>query len=340
MLEAKAEYVAAHGLSRTDWFLSRAQSFGRLGCAVTPFSNLMLSTKLSRWFIEKLFGIARARKLPQFARQTLLKSLRRRTAKSDRGRPVVYFVDHFANYHDTELGQAFLRILDHFGQPWIVPEGQDGSGMAMISAGDLEAAREVAEHNIRELAEYARDGYRIVCTEPAAALCLKEEYPRILDHPDVSIVAAQAMDAGSYLLSLHEQGVLRTNFAPIDLTAGVHTPCHAKALGYAPYTELLKLIPGLTLVDINLGCSGMAGAYGLTATHFEQSLEIGRPLIERMQQPDLNIGLTECSSCRLQMEQGTSTPTLHPIKLLALAYGLMPEIRKRLKPNTRRLTVS
>jgi hypothetical protein len=26
------------------------------------------------------------------------------------------------------------------------------------------------------------------------------------------------------------------------------------------------------------------------------------------------------------MEQGTSKPTLHPLKLLALAYGLLPEI--------------
>jgi len=25
------------------------------------------------------------------------------------------------------------------------------------------------------------------------------------------------------------------------------------------------------------------------------------------------------------MEQGTDKPTIHPIKLLALAYGLMPE---------------
>ena len=28
----------------------------------------------------------------------------------------------------------------------------------------------------------------------------------------------------------------------------------------------------------------------------------------------------------MQMEQGTTKPTLHPIKLLALSYGLMPEI--------------
>ena len=55
---------------------------------------------------------------------------------------------------------------------------------------------------------------------------------------------------------------------------------------------------------------------------------------------DLNIGATECSSCKMQMEQGTTTPTLHPIKLLALAYGLMPEIREKLKPTKGNLKVS
>ena len=57
--------------------------------------------------------------------------------------------------------------------------------MAMLSAGDIEAARKTAEHNIRILSELAREGHPIVCTEPAAALCLKQEYPLIIDHPDV-----------------------------------------------------------------------------------------------------------------------------------------------------------
>ena len=33
------------------------------------------------------------------------------------------------------------------------------------------------------------------------------------------------------------------------------------------------------------------------------------------------------------MEQGTETPTVHPLKLLAYAYGLMPEIEIKLQPD-------
>jgi hypothetical protein len=40
------------------------------------------------------------------------------------------------------------------------------------------------------------------------------------------------------------------------------------------------------------------------------------------------------------MEQRSAIPTLHPLKILALAYGLMPQVRRRLKPNPRsRLTL-
>jgi len=59
-----------------------------------------------------------------------------------------------------------------------------------------------------------------------------------------------------------------------------------------------------------------------------------------MQHDDILIGLTECGSCKVQMEQGTSRPTIHPIKILALAYGLMPELRRLIRPNKRRLMTS
>jgi hypothetical protein len=41
--------------------------------------------------------------------------------------------------------------------------------------------------------------------------------------------------------------------------------------------------------------------------------------------------MTECSTCKMQMEHVANKPTLHPIKLLALAYGLMPELADGLR---------
>jgi Fe-S oxidoreductase len=295
-----------------------------------------------RWALEKAIGIARRRKLPRFARRTFLQSLPAELTDPDhisRKPPaVVYFVDGFVNHHDPQLGHAFLNVLAHHGIPVHVPVDQVGCGMAMISAGDLEVARRTAEHNVRVLSELAREGHPIVCTEPAAALCLKQEYPLIIDHPDVHVVAERVVEAGTYLHELHRQSRLITKFQTLDLEVGYHLPCHVKALTReTPLAELLDLIPGLSLHRIDEGCSGMAGAFGLTKDNFETSLRIGAGLIRRMQSDELTIGSTECSSCRLQMEQGTTTPTLHPLKILALAYDLMPELRDKLRPNGKRL---
>jgi Fe-S oxidoreductase len=149
------------------------------------------------------------------------------------------------------------------------------------------------------------------------------------------------VEAGEYLRRLHANGNLRTDFQPLTLDAGYHLPCHIAALQRtSAFADLLALIPGLTLHKIEKGCSGMAGAFGLTRQNFETSLKIGESLMRRMAEPDLAVGCTECSSCKLQMEQGTSTPTIHPLKLMALSYGLMPELREKLKPGRRKLVVS
>ena len=94
----------------------------------------------------------------------------------------------------------------------------------------------------------------------------------------------------------------------------------------SPGENLLGLIPGLRLHHVESGCSGMAGTFGLLHKNYRSSLRAGLKLISRLRDPDLQAGVTECSTCKMQMEQGTTKPTLHPIKLLALSYGLMPEI--------------
>lgn len=343
VIEARAQYVAANGLTRPDWVLSRAHSFGQLGSTIAPFANWALKNSGIRWFFERMFGIARDRKLPPFARRTFLRQAARshgdRKLLTRKPRPVVYFVDHFVNYHDPDLGWAMIRVMEHLGVQVFVPPGQVGTGMAMISAGDLEAAREVAQHNVRLLGEFAREGYSIVCTEPAAVVCLSQEYPRLIDHPDVSAVAARVISAGDYIKRFRTTDQFASGLRTLGpLTVGYHTPCHLKAISPdLALVDILKLIPGLNVRLIDKGCSGMAGAFGLARENFRTSLEIGGGLIREMQQPDLVLGATECSSCRLQMQQGTQKATVHPLKLLAISYGLMPELRRQLLPGTQRL---
>lgn len=343
MIEAKAQYLANNGPKTAEWFLSRVHSWGNFLCGISWLVNPLLANSFSRWMLERTLGVAAERRLPLWARRPFLRSAKREwtapPATVRNGQPVVYFVDHFANFHDPELATAFARILEFNGQKVHVPTRQLPSGMALISMGDLDAARPIAETNVRVLADFAREGSPIVCTEPAAAVCLKYEYPKLIKHPDAQVVADQVVEAGAFLMGLRRNGQLRTEFNALPLVGTYHTPCHLKSLGPAtPLAELCNMIPSFSTNRHEDGCSGLAGTFGLTKEHFDESLEIGRNLIERMRSNDHQLGLTECSSCRLQMEQRTPIPTLHPIIVLALAYGLMPEIHRRLKPNSRRRT--
>jgi len=345
MLEAKAAHVAAHGLSRVDWWLLRGHHMSTLGNTLALPVNWALSNPLARWLLEKVVGIARQRKLPRFAKRAFLQSVPRRLQHKprpdQRGRLVVYFVDYFANHHDPQLAQSLISILEHNGIAVHVPPDQTAAGVNCIRCGDIDSARNLAEQNVRALAGFARDGFQIICSEPSSALCLSQEYPKLLDHPDVPIVASQVIEAGTYLRQLHEEGRLKTDFSSLDLTVGYHTPCHLKALQVEhPLRDLLTLIPDLRVQTLEKGCSGMAGTYGLSSESFRSSVQIGWDLITEMRLPELQIGTTECSSCKMQMEQGTTTPTLHPLKLLAFAQGLMPEIGNQLQQSTRKLVTS
>jgi Fe-S oxidoreductase len=53
-------------------------------------------------------------------------------------------------------------------------------------------------------------------------------------------------------------------------------------------------------------------------------------MLAEFDRPGVLFGSTECGACRLQMQDGARKRTLHPVQYLALAYGLMPEIEKRM----------
>jgi Fe-S oxidoreductase len=277
------------------------------------------------------------------SRSFLRRAARRRLTRPSRhaGQKVLYFVDVYANYFDPQLAEAFVAVLEHNGVRVYVHPDQWQAGMASIACGALEHARSIAEHNVALLAESVRQGYQIVATEPAAALCLKHEYPQLVDDDDARLVAANSSEAGGLLWKMHTLGQLQLDFKPLNLTLGYHLPCHLRALENGSHGEdLLGLIPGLRLHRLDAGCSGMAGTYGLLHKNYRSSLRVGLHLISRLRHPDLHAGVTECSTCKIQMEQGTTKPTIHPVKLLALCYGLMPEISKLLNSPGHELVVT
>ncbi|MEK6246791.1 MAG: heterodisulfide reductase-related iron-sulfur binding cluster, partial [Planctomycetales bacterium] len=261
--------------------------------------------------------------------------------ESTSGQKVLYFVDVFANYHDTALAEATVDVLQHNGVSVFVHPRQLQSAMAMVSLGAVEEAKRFAQHNIEILAESIRQGYHIVTSEPAAATCLIHEYPNLLDDEDSRLVADNTSEICTYLWRMHQAGSMRLDLRPLNVKLAYHQPCHIRSLQVgSPGENLLKLIPGISVSYLDKGCSGMAGTYGLKRQNYRSSLRAGFDLITGVRQPQFQAGTTECSSCRMQMEQGTTKPTIHPIKILAMAYGLTSAAQDPFTARGRELVMS
>ena len=344
MSEAKGAYVAANGLDHGDWVMSRFDALAALGSRFSTLTNWALGNRRMRWLMERTIGIARGRKLPRVASRSFVRRIsRRRLTRSKRhsGDKVAYMVDTFADYCDTQLADATVRVLEHNGVSVFVPPEQKQAGMAAISCGDLDYARTLATHNAAIFAEAVRQGYHVVASEPAVAVCFSREYPNLIDDADVELVARNTSEVCTYLWRMHIQGKLRLDLKPINASLGYHMPCRLKALEVgSPGENLLGLIPGLSVTHVEEGCSGMAGTFGLGRGNYRTSLRAGRRLTRRLRRSDIQAGTTECSTCRMQMEQATNKPTIHPIKLLAAAYNLMPEVESLLTARTRELILT
>ena len=328
VMELKAANVAVNSLSFRRWLLSRIDALSAWGGAVRPLTNWALGDPRARWILEKTIGIARGRKLPlvtgnQFLRWAARRGLTRPSRRS--GPRVLFFLDTYARRHDPQLGQAFVGLLERHGIGVLVDPRQVAAGMPLVSEGDLDGARRLARTNMRVLAEAVRLGYRIVCTEPAAVTCIRHDYPLLVeDDGELDRVIAATCDATSFLLELHREGRLRLDFRPVPAQVLYHAPCHSRS-GPLPTAgeHLLRLVPGLNVETAAAGCSGMAGTFGLAREQYRTSLRVGLGLVSAMR-GGVTAGATECSACRIQMEQGTTKPSVHPVKLLARAYGMLP----------------
>ncbi len=332
--ELKAQYAATNGLPLPDLLLGRIDTVAAVASRLPWLANLLIRSNVSRWAIERLFGLSAARELPPFVAETFLRHAARRRWTKPRphgGLKVAYFVDYYANYNDPDIGRALAEILQQNGIGIYVPSGQSVCGMARISSGDLKGARRIARRNVRLLADAVRQGYTVLATEPAAVLCLKHEYPNLLDNEDAHLVAENSQEACEFLWGLHKESRLTLDFNPVPISVAYHQPCHLRVLDRIQSgPRLLELVPELDVKPIEAGCTGMAGTWGLQKKNYRNSLRIGWPLISAMRSAPVAIAATECGACKMQIEHGSGRSTLHPLKLLAYAYGRMPKVEKEL----------
>lgn len=302
--------------------LMASESLAKFACATAPVSNWLLRSRVVKALTEKVLGLDRRRKLPEFARTTLRKRFVRRAKRARASvRKVAFFADYAANYTVPELGMQAIELLEQGRVEVCLPE-QKASGYPYISYGELAKARRVAAFNVTRLHPLVEQGYEVVTIEPTAAYALKQCYPRLLDKSKAArAVADHTHEYFEYLATLAHDGFLlfppqvkdRRNF-------GFHIPCHQHGVSGGSQTLHLLRSIGFDVEVIETGtCCGMAGTFGLKAGPLgvELSTMVGKPLFELFEARGIEAIVTESSVCKIQLQEGTGLPVFHPLQLIA-----------------------
>ncbi len=326
MCAARAEYARRVGMKATEKMLSHNRFLSMTGSVLGPVANFAMGLGFSAWALEKAAGLDARRRMPKFGFGSFIgkgrKYLAAIGAVSNPVDKAAYFVDTFANFNDHGLGFAVLGVLRHNDIEVILPE-QLPAPLPAIVYGDVKRARKDLAYNVEHLGEAVRRGYKIVCSEPSAALCLKDELKYFVSGAEAEAVSANTYELMNYLLGLHRQNKLKKPEGVVPGDFSYHTPCHLFAIGDEKASiQLLKELCGVKITDLNAGCCGLAGTFGMQKKNYELSSQISAGLAETLKEREGEKVLTECAACAMQIEHISKCETVHPIKVLAAAYGL------------------
>ncbi len=229
-----------------------------------------------------------------------------------------------------ETAAATIRVLNHNGFAVTVLRKPSCCGALDWHIGNVDQAQTFAKNLCKSIPE----DMTFVTTAAGCGSTVKE-YPLVLaGSDDASQAAARRISQTSIdiseFLAQHEllpvPNVLQSSRSePIRIA--YHDACHlahAQKVRTSP-RELLRRIPGVTLVEIPDGhfCCGSAGLYNVQQP--ELAAELGRRKAAKIidQKPDLvalgNIG------CQVQIQRylrelGCEIPVLHTLEILDLAY--------------------
>jgi glycerol-3-phosphate dehydrogenase subunit C len=321
--QARARMWEERGIPLRNQALARPSVTGRLGSRVATLANLTLASRTVRRLLEPTLGIHRDAPLPSFAGGTFQRWARRHPA-AIASRTVAYFHGCSTNYYEPGVGRMVVAVLEHNGFRVDVP-GQDCCGLPLQSNGNFDAARKYVRRLTRSLAPYARAGVPIVANSTSCGLMLKREAREILEveDEDVRIVGEHTYDLCEFLLDLHDRGQLRTDFEPLELTVPYHAPCQQRGHGVGkPALDLLALVPGLRVVELDADCCGIAGTYGLKREKYDIAMRVGEDLFRQVKQADPDVTACDSETCRWQIAHATGIAAVHPVELLHRAYRL------------------
>ncbi|WJY15378.1 anaerobic glycerol-3-phosphate dehydrogenase subunit GlpC [Pectobacteriaceae bacterium CE90] len=320
---AKASY-SEHKPTLRDAILSHTDVMGSLATPFAPLVNTATALKPVRQLLDKVLKIDHRRQLPKYSFGTFRRWYRQQAdTQRQYSEQVAYFHGCYVNYNHPQLGKDLIRIFNAMGIGVQLLTKEKCCGVALIANGFLDQARKQANINLTSLDEAINTrSIPVVATSSSCTFTLRDEYPHLLGIDNHQVRDGIEL-ATRYVYRLLDQG-RELPLRSLPLRVVYHTPCHLERMGWTAYTlELLRRIPDLELIVLDSQCCGIAGTYGFKKENYTTAQGIGASLFRQIEESGADLVITDCETCKWQIEMSTSKACEHPFSLLARA--LAPE---------------
>ena len=317
---AKIKYGHSQHKMR-DLMLSSTDLVGGMATTFAPIVNLALSLDITKSVLDSTFGVSAHASMPKYASKRFEQWFKKVKAHQESySRFVEYFHGCYVNYNYPQLGQDFVTLMNACGYGVHILEKQKCCGVALIANGFASQATSAAKAN---LASIRKASQPVLTTSSSCTLTIKEEYSTILDQ-DTSDIQLKVQMAVKWLYDRIDRGEVRLAFRKdFKMKAAYHTPCHLQKLGNQIYSiALLKMIPGLDLKVLEQKCCGISGTFGFKKENYAISQKIGSQLYERIYAANPEVVITDCETCKWQIEGACEIPVFNPISILVQALDI------------------
>ncbi len=321
----KAEFMHKHYENQRRPFTHHV--FGQLGRWLPHLSRLPrlvngMQASFAGNLAKRLLGIAPDITLPLLAKQSFSQWARSEASQKDehfywfgdRQLPaVVLWNDSINNHYRPDILRSSVNVLMKAGYCVGVARQHFCCGRPLYEYGLLEEARSTLSHILDNFQPHIPDSTPVLVLEPSCLSVFKDELLRLFpDDPRATVLSDKSCTVSSYLKQ--ENTRIRR-----QLSSGIlHLHCHNKALGLADPERHWMNACFSTLDEVESGCCGMAGTYGLR----EQTRWIGQKLFNRALKPAVDnshpqtIIVANGFSCQEQFAGYTKRRVMHPIEVL------------------------
>jgi len=320
----------------TDKVMGHTDFIGKAASLSAPLANKILGAQqgsATRKAMQMVAGVSSVRLLPPYARQRFTTWFKRRprVRMAKRQGRVGIFPTCVVEYQQPSIGHDLVKVYERNGIECSLVDGATCCGAPSLHSGDVEQFTKIAEKNVTALAASVRRGNDIVVPQPTCGYVVKQDYVSYVGGADAELVSEHTYDAAEYLMRIHKADgtALDTDFTGhIPSTVTYHTPCHLKAQNIGLKSrDLIKLTGArVTLVQ---QCSGIDGTWGLRAENAAISVQMAEGLADQIRRAVGEVIAGDCHLANTAIIEQTGREPVHPLQLIARAYGISEEVVER-----------